>query len=172
MAKANKLIFLSVLLLISSAGYASRDRLWPARLGDSDIKMKIAESDEDRSVGLMFVKSMPENQGMLFVFEQERTLTFWMKNTLIPLSIGFFDKDLKLVDIQDMKTESPMVRELPQYPSRVPAQFALEMNLGWYKKHGVKPGAHLKILQAPPSPLLERFTKTTRPKSELKKSGD
>jgi len=66
-----------------------------------------------------------------------------MKNTLIPLSIGYFNTTGKLVDIQDMEPESVLVRELKVYKSAVPAQYALETNVGWYKENGIQIGAQL-----------------------------
>lgn len=111
-----------------------------ASLGKHALKLELAKTEQEQQLGLMFRKSMPENQGMLFVFQKEQTLSFWMKNTLIPLSIAYLDKSLKIIDIQDMK---PL--DLTPHPSKKPAQFALELNQGWFKKHGVKEGTALMI---------------------------
>jgi uncharacterized membrane protein (UPF0127 family) len=88
----------------------------------------------------MFRKSMPENDGMLFIFSQEDTRYFWMKNTYIDLSIGYFDKEKALIDIQEMKATSMMETRPPSYPSAKPAMYALEMNKGWFAKNKVKLG--------------------------------
>ncbi|MEO0335223.1 MAG: DUF192 domain-containing protein, partial [Pseudomonadota bacterium] len=75
------------------------------------LEVEMALNDEQRQRGLMFRKKLAEGKGMLFVFSQQRTLSFWMKNTLIPLSIGYFDQDKKLVDVKKMNPESSMVRD-------------------------------------------------------------
>ena len=84
----------------------------------------------------MYRNSLPKDEGMLFIFDEERTLSFWMKNTYIDLAIAYFDKNQKIVDIQEMKaTNSLMLEEPPSYPSAKPALYALEMNSGWFKKN-------------------------------------
>ena len=105
----------------------------------------------------MNVKSLPEDKGMLFIFEHEHSLGFWMKNTLIPLSIGFFDAKQRLIDIQEMKPASSLMeREVPTYQSSGPALYALEMNEGWFKKHKIKVGARLQLVSKSPSSLLSK----------------
>jgi uncharacterized membrane protein (UPF0127 family) len=105
----------------------------------------------------MFVKSLPANEGMLFVFDEERMQNFWMKNTLIPLSIGFFDKSGLLIDVQEMKpSESLMDATPPSYQSAGPALMALEMNAGWFKKNHLDVGARLSVERAGKSALLKR----------------
>ena len=79
--------------------------------------------------------SLAPDHGMLFVYEQEEHLSFWMKNTLIPLSIAFIDAAGKIVDIQDMM---PLSEESKK--SAYPARYALELNQGWFEKHGVRTG--------------------------------
>ncbi|MBC7742658.1 MAG: DUF192 domain-containing protein [Bdellovibrionaceae bacterium] len=93
----------------------------------------------------MFRKKLGSDEGMLFVFESEGIRTFWMKNTLIDLSIGYFDKSKKLIDIQEMKAmNSVLEKDLPTYPSKSPAMYALEMPTGWFKKNKIKEGAQLR----------------------------
>jgi hypothetical protein len=74
---------------------------------------------------------------MLFVYPDERVLSFWMKNTLIPLSIAFIASDGRIVDLQDMK---PLDDDPPHYVSAEPARYALEVNKGYFEKHGIKVG--------------------------------
>lgn len=105
------------------------------------ITAEIADTDEKRTRGLMFREKLEKDHGMLFIFEYERTLSFWMKDTLIPLAIGYFDKDKKLVDIQEMVPALASDRFPPTYTSRFPAQYALEMEKGWFSKNGIKLGA-------------------------------
>lgn len=104
------------------------------------ISVEIAKTQEQHERGLMFRKSMPENEGMLFVFNSEDIRSFWMKNTFIDLSIGYFDKDKTLIDIQEMKAASMMETRPPSYPSAKPAMYALEMNKGWFVKNKAKLG--------------------------------
>ena len=77
---------------------------------------------------------------MLFVFDREEPLSFWMKNTRLPLSIAFIDKGGRIVDIQDMEPFS-----LESHTSTHPARYALEMNQGWFEREGIKVGHLVKI---------------------------
>lgn len=134
------------------------------KIGVEKFSAFIADSDEGRAQGLMFIEKMPDNAGMLFVFEEERPLGFWMKNTLIPLSIGFFDKKAVLTDVQEMKVAgSIMELSPPSYQSKGPALFALEMNAGWFLRHKIKPGARLVRLEKSASQALNE--KLPLPKS-------
>ena len=127
------------------------------KIGSATVHVGIADTDEKRAHGLMFVKSLGADEGMIFVFEREEPLSFWMKNTVIPLSIGFFDHRGILVDVQEMTPPaSVMVTNPPIYPSAAPATFALEMNAGWFTKKGLKKGARLQLAGATKSALLKR----------------
>jgi len=110
-------------------------------IGNDTLFVEVAVTEEERALGLMYREFLPENGGMLFIFEDEDYLSFWMKNTMIPLSIAFINSDGVIVDIQDMEpyTTTPHV-------SKKPAQFALEVNQGWFKKHGVKVGDRVKFI--------------------------
>lgn len=103
------------------------------------IHAQVASTPEQRATGLMFRSEMPANEGMLFVFEESAGQCFWMKNTLLPLSIAFIDDSGRIVNLDEMqpKTEKP-------HCSTQPVRFVLEMNKGWFKKHGFKPGDQLK----------------------------
>lgn len=103
------------------------------------IMVELAETPEQRAFGLMYRKTLGENDGMLFIFESEESLAFWMKNTFIPLSIGYFDKHKRLVDVQEMV---PFKGEMDSknYPSKKKSMYALEMNPQWYKKNKIKVG--------------------------------
>lgn len=111
------------------------------KLGKETLKVEIAATDEQKEHGLMFRKKLREDSGMIFIFDREQTLTFWMKNTFIDLDIGYFDRKKKLVDIQTMKAAgSVMMERPPSYPSRIPAMYALEVKRGWFAKHKIKIG--------------------------------
>ncbi|KHD88612.1 MAG: hypothetical protein OM95_08725 [Bdellovibrio sp. ArHS] len=118
------------------------------KVGNKTLVVEIAETADQHERGLMFREKLGENEGMLFIFKNEETRFFWMKNTLIDLSIGYFDRNGTLVDIQEMKTGKgiPDV-QLPSYPSAKPAKYALEMQKGWFEKNKIKIGAKLQLLK-------------------------
>ena len=116
-------------------------------LGGKVLTVEIAESSSQRERGLMNRTSLGKNSGMLFIFDRPRTLSFWMKNTLIPLDIGFFDKDKKLLNVESMHPpKSVMVQDhqLERHSSKGPARYALEMNIGWFKANKIKLGTHFR----------------------------
>ena len=106
------------------------------------IQAEVAQTPEERSIGLMFRTAMGANEGMLFAFEQAGQQCFWMKNTLLPLSAAFIANDGTVVNIEDMKPQT-----LDGHCSKEPVRFVLEMNQGWFAKRGIKPGSKL---QGPP----------------------
>lgn len=100
------------------------------------IDIQIADDDFDRELGLMFRKSMEENQGMLFIFPQETIQNFWMRNTFIPLDMIFINSKSQIVTIRNAdKTLSDQT-----YSSTAPAQYVLEVNLGFANKFNIKVG--------------------------------
>jgi uncharacterized membrane protein (UPF0127 family) len=108
------------------------------------IRAEVVQTEEEKAKGLMFRESLGKDEGMLFVYAREEGLTFWMKNTPLPLSIAFLDQRGKIVDIQDMEPFS-----LQTHASVLPAKYALEMNQGWFKKNGIKVGDVVSIPAAP-----------------------
>ena len=124
-------------------------------LGKKKIHAYVADDDHKRTQGLMFIESLPKDTGMIFVFETSRYLNFWMKDTLIPLSIGFFDEKGVLIDVQEMPVnESLIAKVAPSYSSKGESVFALEMEKGWFAKHKIKPGTRLKLVSNVKSRLL------------------
>ena len=118
------------------------------KIGSKIIQVEMAKTPDQHQYGLMNRNSLPENNGLLFVFENEQTLSFWMKNTFIDLSIAYIDKNKQIVDIQEMKaTNQMMVGDLPSYPSSKPALYALEMNKGWFKKNKIKIGQKFNFIK-------------------------
>lgn len=109
------------------------------------IWVEVAESDAARAQGLMYRKSLGQDEGMLFIFPEEEILSFWMKNTFIPLSIGYFTKEGVLIDVKDMEPFGEKLGDPPTYRSSRPAKFALEMNKGWFQKNKVGLGSKLKL---------------------------
>ncbi len=102
------------------------------------IKAEIAATPEARELGLMYRKTMPANEGMLFVFEEKAGHCFWMKNTDLPLSIAFLADDGSIVNIEDM---APQTED--NHCPRAAVRYALEMNKGWFVQKGLKAGAKI-----------------------------
>lgn len=102
------------------------------------IQAQVAATPHERSVGLMFRREMPTNEGMLFVFEQPADQCFWMKNTLLPLTAAFVADDGVIVNLADMQPQS-----LASHCSTKPVRYVLEMNQGWFDKRGLKAGSRL-----------------------------
>ena len=104
------------------------------------LTVEIADDHEKRTQGLMYRTSLGENEGMLFIFDFAQNLSFWTKNTYVPLSIGYFDKDKKLQETYEMKPQSMMekVQDVTSYPSHCRCLYALEVNKGWFKKNKIK----------------------------------
>jgi len=117
-----------------------KESFFPLTIGGKTIKVEVARAEKEKERGLMFRERMGKDEGMLFVYEREERLSFWMKNTRLPLSIAFIDKGGKIVDIQDMEPFS-----LDTHTSAYPARYALEMNRGWFAKEGIKAGDLVKI---------------------------
>jgi len=103
--------------------------------GDPRLVLEIARTPEQHARGLMFRPSLPDDQGMLFIFGSQSSEGFWMHNTLIPLSVAFIDRDGTILDIQDMQPQTDDV-----HPPAKPYWYALEVNQGWYARNGVKVG--------------------------------
>ena len=118
------------------------------QIGDKVIQVEVADTNEKRARGLMYRQSLPKDQGMLFVFPNTQPLSFWMKNTYIPLSIGFFNSERQLLEVQEMQPESILLKEPTKtYKSRLPARYALEMNKGWFSRNKIKPGVKFKYVE-------------------------
>ncbi len=107
--------------------------------GIHNIQAELAQTPDQRATGLMFRKTMGNNDGMLFAFEEPAMQCFWMKNTLLPLSIAFIADDGSIVNLDDMKPQT-----LDSHCSTKPVRFVLEMNRGWFAKRGIKAGSKLQ----------------------------
>lgn len=106
------------------------------------IQAEVAATPQSRTTGLMYRQSLAPNHGMLFVFEQPNVQCFWMRNTLIPLSIAFLQDDGTIVNIADMKPQSDQ-----SHCSEKPVRLALEMEQGWFAARGMTPGKKILGLQ-------------------------
>jgi uncharacterized membrane protein (UPF0127 family) len=116
-------------------------RVTTLNVGINVIRAEVAANDPDREKGLMFRTGLGGNQGMVFVFDRADQECMWMKNTLIPLSVAFMDNDGKILNVEDMQPQTEN-----NHCAKGPARYALEMNLGWFTAHGVKPGATIDHL--------------------------
>ncbi len=107
-----------------------------------EVEIEIADTNAEQTQGLSERTGLAEDAGMLFVFDEERPRFFQMRDTLIPLSIAFIDAGGNIVDIQDMQ---PLDQNL--YPSAAPAQYALEVNQGFFAERGVQVGDTVELPQ-------------------------
>ncbi|AOK30427.1 MULTISPECIES: DUF192 domain-containing protein [Burkholderia] len=114
------------------------------RAGMHVIDAAVAANDSDREQGLMYRSQLAPNEGMLFVFNENAVHCFWMKNTLIPLSIAFIRADGTITDIDEMQAETTN-----NHCPRNNGVYALEMSKGWFTAKGIKPGMKIDGLPKP-----------------------
>ena len=105
------------------------------------LNVEIVQDAESRQKGLMNRDELEKNEGMLFVFNSTRVLSFWMRNTFIPLDIAFVTETGRIVDIQHM---APL-DDTTSYVSSAPALYALEVNAGWFSENGIKVGGQVEF---------------------------
>ena len=129
---------LAALPVLAQNAPQPRLRVERIQAGMHFIHAEVAETGKQREIGLMMRERLGPNEGMLFVFDEKRSYCFWMRNTLVPLSIAFLDDDGRIVNIEDMapKTED-------SHCAKRPVRFALEMEQGWFARRALGPGAQL-----------------------------
>jgi len=134
------ILLLAPLPAVSVAQTEAQASLPAVRLnaGIHVIQAEVAASADERATGLMYRETMAANAGMLFVFPAPFAQCFWMRNTLLPLSIAFIADDGTVVNIADMKPQTT-----DSHCAEKPVRYALEMNKGWFAKRGIKPGTRL-----------------------------
>jgi uncharacterized membrane protein (UPF0127 family) len=111
------------------------------------LTAEVAHTDPARTQGLMHRRILPENRGMLFVFDHVGLHAMWMMNTYVALSVAFIDERGIIINIADMKPQTQ-----DTHPATKPARYALEMNRGWFAKRGIQPGAKIEgIERSPPA---------------------
>lgn len=143
--KNNVLLALVALPLVASSMLCDAEEGQPKlptirlNAGIYNIQAEVAQTPDQREIGLMYRKTMGPNDGMLFAFEEPGQQCFWMKNTLLPLSVAFVADDGTIVNIDDMK---PLT--LDGHCSKKEVRFVLEMNQGWFAKRGLKAGEKLQ----------------------------
>jgi len=114
---------------------------FPIKVGGQVVQMQLAITPAEEQKGLMFRKSMGADEGMIFLYDRPQQMSFWMRNCEFPQDIGFFDSDGKLKEVYPMYPHD----ERPVQSLGI-RQFALEMNQGWYRQHGLKPGDAIDLL--------------------------
>ena len=139
--------FLLLSLWLAAAPAVAQLPEIPLTIDGHALTAEVAATTDTRSQGLMHRRMLPENRGMLFVFQEHGPHAMWMMNTYIPLSVAFLDESGRIINIADMQ---PHTRD--SHGASKPATYELEMNQGWVAKRGIKPGARLVGLErAPPA---------------------
>lgn len=120
---------------------ANSQTYFPISIGGQDLQLQLAISPGEQQKGLMSRDSLAKDHGMLFLFERPGKRSFWMRNTRIPLDIGYFDETGQLLEIHKLfpYDETPV----PSKSERV--LIAVETNRDWYATRGVKPGDRIDI---------------------------
>jgi uncharacterized membrane protein (UPF0127 family) len=135
-------LLFACLMILAMPGHADSPQtdLPRTRLsaGMHQIDAQVAQTNEQRQIGLMHRKEMPKHEGMLFIFEQPRVQCFWMRNTLIPLTAAFVADDGTIVNLVDMQPLSEQ-----SHCSEKPVRYVLEMNQGWFAKRRLTAGFRL-----------------------------
>jgi uncharacterized protein len=113
-----------------------------------EVDVEVADDDDERSIGLMNRERLDSDAGMVFLWEEPLHATFWMKDTLIPLSIAFWDDRGRIVAILDM--EPCEAAPCPSYDPGTEFEGALEVTQGFFAEHGVEVGDHVELVEAAP----------------------
>jgi hypothetical protein len=106
-----------------------------------EVAVELAKTDRDRERGLMYRRELGDGRGMLFAFEEERVLTFWMHNTCIPLDMIFIARDGTIVGIEE---STPTMSDETFSPG-CPASYVLEVDAGWSRSHGIRAGTKVAL---------------------------
>lgn len=135
--------FKYILLFSGAAAFVScgeRNETIELVLGDSVFTVEVAKTPEERQLGLMHRKELDPDRGMIFVFEYDQKLSFWMKNTHVPLDIAYISKDGTIKEIHRLKplSETPVQSEHS-------VRYALEVPRGTFERLGIEPGQKLEI---------------------------
>lgn len=112
------------------------------RMGKHFAQVELASTKDQQQRGLMHRKQLGPNQGMLFVFERDERLCFWMKDTHVPLTVAFITAKGTILNFRDME---PLTDK--QHCSSIPTRYALEMPQGWFAQHNIQPGARVEDAQ-------------------------
>ena len=147
-------LFLIALTLALPLAAAARDEKPAAdkrlmlEVNGHALRVTVARTPAERSMGLMFATKLGKDDGMLFIYPEAAVSAMWMKNTNIPLSVAFLDEQGVIINIEDMQPQT-----LDAHPSKAPAKYSIETNLGWFKQHGAGPG--MKVTGPEKAPTAE-----------------
>lgn len=134
--KRRILLCVAFILFLAGTGYGQgKLPSIPLYLKGKTIRVEVARTEEEQARGLMGRRTLGKDEGMLFVYERDVHHGFWMKDTLIPLSIAFIDRTGRILAILDME---PLTLDIHMPPQ--PFRYALEMNRGWFATHKVQVG--------------------------------
>ena len=114
------------------------------QVGTYPVSAEVAQTPDQRALGLMYRFSLKPDHGMVFVFDRSEPRAFWMKNTFIPLSIAFVAADGRILNIDDMAPQDERT-----HLSSGPAMYAIEMRKGWFAERGIKAGDRVAGLPSP-----------------------
>ena len=132
-------VFFLLMMLVPAVSWALETTT--ITVGGVSLVVEVADDAIERSQGLMYRDSLPDDRGMLFAYPDEAVRAFWMKNTRIPLSIAFADGDGVIIAVMDMYPDDGRAR----YRSPGPAMYALEVNKGWFGRHKIAVGDRIVI---------------------------
>ena len=135
MKKTISILMLILLIACTTGPYV--------QLGDAKVIVELAVTPEEKAKGLMHREYLDENKGMLFIFEDEKAPSFWMKNTLIPLDMIFINSDNKIVDI--LVAEPCKKDPCKSYTPKADAKYVLEVNAGFSERHNAKIGDEVSL---------------------------
>ena len=128
-------VLLAIILLIPACTQKHQTLVIHSVSGDHQVKVEVVTRSADQAMGLMYRRSLGKDSGMLFIFRREEPQSFWMKNTLIPLDMIFISRNRVIVDITTMQ---PCATDpCPDYTSRQPAQYVLEVNAGYCRSRNI-----------------------------------
>lgn len=142
-------LILAIFLYLNFKSSCSKkdEAICVAKINGTKLMLKVAYSQERQSIGLMHITKLNENEGMIFVYDKERYIAFWMKNTLIPLSIAYVEADGRIAGIYNMYPVDKNMpdQEIPTYPAPTKVKFAIETKQGWFDLRGIKEGTYIEI---------------------------
>ena len=133
------LISFFFILIISCTVFAFKTL--DIQINGINLKVEVAATHEERLLGLMHRKKLPDNKGMLFIYPSERIIKLWMKDTLLPLSVAFLDKNKIIINIERMEPNQTKVI----YKSKDLALYAVEVNQGWFEINKISVGDSFKF---------------------------
>ncbi|MDP6923799.1 MAG: DUF192 domain-containing protein [Candidatus Scalindua sp.] len=145
---ARKIYFHTILLFVlflalqgcTNHSPISNANIYEIKINDKTSHAEVAFTRKGRTIGLMFREALDKDHGMLFIYPQEQSLSFWMKNTKIPLSIAFINTEEVITQIDSMTPFSLM-----SHTSKEKVKYALEMERGWFEKNGIKVGSKVGL---------------------------